>query len=119
MGFRCAHAAIVHKPCISRNSCAQIVGVKSSVAVAALTAAVWAASPAHATEEQYLHNLSGEQFYARLGAQTVLAEGYKVCAAHTQGLSDADIRQMIRTDLAVSTSAAIDLKVAAEMYLGC
>jgi hypothetical protein len=50
----------------------------------------------------------------------LIAEGYKVCEAiHHGGMTDMQAIDMVENDLAVSSSAAIDVYTAATIGLGC
>jgi len=67
---------------------------------------------------------AGVEFVACLrshySGQQLIAEGYKVCEAiHHGGMTDMQAIDMVENDLAVSSSAAIDVYTAATIGLGC
>jgi hypothetical protein len=90
-------------------------GLIAAVSVSAF--AVTAVAPAQASEATYLQRLQTR--YTFLGAQPLLAEGYRVCKAERQGMNSEDAVNMVYRDLAVSMTAAGDIVPAAVEELPC
>jgi hypothetical protein len=89
-----------------------------TVAVAAAVAfAVMAASPAQASESDYLAAVQPK--FTFLSTQQLLDEGYKVCRATRGGMIAPDAVRMVYKDLAVSMAVADDIVAAAVVDLGC
>ena len=86
-------------------------------AVSVSAFAVMAAAPAQASEATYLQRVQTR--YTFLGAQPLLAEGYRVCKAERQGMNSEDAVKMVYRDLAVSMTAAGDIVPAALEELPC
>ena len=92
---------------------------RSSWVVAAVLAvvAVFTATPAGANDSDYLWLLQDQ--YRFLSPQTLLTEGYKVCAVIDQGVGSRYAAEMVQHDLKVSPAAATDIVSAATVELGC
>jgi hypothetical protein len=86
-------------------------------AVSVSAFAVMAAAPAQASEAAYLQRVQTR--YTFLGAQPLLAEGYRVCKAERQGTNSEDAVKMVYRDLAVSMTVAGDIVPAAVEELPC
>ncbi len=97
----------------------QIVKVWVATALAALVA-VAAAPQARADESAYLNYVQGNDDAQSPGAQALLKEGYKVCSTiHERRITDTQAVDMIKSDLAISDAAAIQIYSAATSLLGC
>lgn len=79
--------------------------------------AVVVAAPAGADQGDYLRMLLPK--YAYLSSQQLLAEAGKVCHIVRSGRSSSEAVPVVREDLAVSTSTALDIVADARVYLGC
>jgi hypothetical protein len=86
---------------------------------AAGAVAIASAVPAAADESTYLQLLSDKDFYNRLGSQTLLAEGHKVCRLTASGMDSDSVIQVVQSDLAVSGYSAGFIVGAANSGLGC
>ena len=95
-----------------------ITVVRELIAAVSVSAfAVVAAAPAQASEATYLQRVQTK--YTFLGAQPLLAEGYRVCKAERQGMNSEDAVKMVYRDLDVSMTAAGDIVPAAVEELPC
>ncbi len=90
------------------------------VLMAVVPAAVAFAAPAAADEqgqEDFVRPLQTR--YVFLSEQQLLSEGAKICGAIRSGQPASDTTMMVRNDLGVSVSAAVEIVSAAAINLGC
>lgn len=92
----------------------EVIGI-AGVVSGLVGAAVLSAPQAAADQDEYL--LALHDRYAFLTAQQLLAAGNKVCAAERSGVLSPDLTAMVRNDLNVSVSAALEIVSAAEWSL--
>jgi hypothetical protein len=93
-----------------------LVGLVAS----AVACAVMAASPAQATESEYLQALQPK--FTFLSAQQLLDEGHKVCRVighNGNGMTAPDTVIMVSNDLAVSMEVADEIVATAVVDLPC
>lgn len=90
--------------------------------VAAIVLTGLTTTEAHASTDRYLQRVSEELpvVLNTYGSTGMLNEGYKICNYETRGITGAsDLADLIITDMPMSRTAAIELQVLAEHYLGC
>jgi len=96
---------------------AEVIRVIRSVGVisALAAAAVLSAPSAAADDTEYLNKLQDR--YEYLTPQQLLAEGQRVCAAERSGALSPAKTTMVMNDLAIGTTAALEIVSAAEWDL--
>lgn len=98
-----------------------MIGIRRSVfAVAVGCAAALAllgAAPAHADQATYLSTVQPR--FVFLTTDQLLSEGYKVCAAHSNGMMASDAYTMVQDDLGVTVPVSIEIVSAAVVHLDC
>ncbi len=87
------------------------------VPLAAGAAAVTFASPAVASEDEFVETMQAS--YVFLTEQQLRSEGAKICSVLGSGVPASDAVVMVRNDLGVSISAAGEIVSAAVVDLDC
>jgi hypothetical protein len=92
------------------------------IAAAAIGAAALAVPAAHADNSTYLERVQAKTPYvlSQYGSTAVLNEGYRICGYESHGVTGtSDLADLTVAEMPMSRSAAIELQVLAEIYLGC
>ena len=96
--------------------------IASAIAATAIAGTVSMASPAQATEAQFEQQAQQQMSYVvqQYGMAAVKKAGYDICRWESQGYTDTSgLANSTVHYLPMSTTAAIQLQVLAEFYLGC